>query len=244
MFFATAGRYLTRVTATVEHICSKFSSHSKDSAQISPYYPPLEPIYRHFISVLYDSCDPFIKDPQEIQYIASARWPGFIKPVLDDYQRSIEAAQINEPPPTFDLPSEEFRMRLVRTFLPSLKSAMEDLHPRTTSATDWCNANQPSLDVAEKMFQVPGSLSPSRRVRDEVEDVANDTRGKSKARDGGIEALPRQSRFILLASYLASNNPAKTDLRMFGRGLDEKKRKRKTNRSKTQPKVNTGFVKV
>jgi origin recognition complex subunit 5 len=35
------------------------------------------------------------------------------------------------------------------------------------------------------------------------------------------------SKFILIASFLASMNPARSDLRMFGRGLDEKKRKRR-----------------
>ncbi|KAK1235701.1 hypothetical protein PQX77_001072 [Marasmius sp. AFHP31] len=230
--------------ATIEHIGSKFSSHAEGSAQIHAYSPELESTYRQFISVLYDSCDPFIKDPQEIQYIASARWPGFIKPVIDDYKRLLEeAVRIDEPPPPFDLPSEETRMRLVRALLPTFKSAMEDLHPRTTSAVDWCNANEPAPDIMEKMFQTPGLLSPSRRARDEIKD-ANDTRGKSKAKEGRIEALPRQSRFILLASYLASSNPAKTDLRMFGRGVDEKKRKRKINRVKPQPKMNTGPVKI
>jgi len=35
------------------------------------------------------------------------------------------------------------------------------------------------------------------------------------------------SKFILVAAFLASTNPAKTDLRMFGRGLDERKKKRR-----------------
>jgi len=39
----------------------------------------------------------------------------------------------------------------------------------------------------------------------------------------GMLALPRTSQFILVAA-LASTNPAKSDLWMFGRGLDEKKR--------------------
>ena len=42
-----------------------------------------------------------------------------------------------------------------------------------------------------------------------------------------IHSLPRMSRFILIASYIASTNPAKSDLRMFGRGVDEKKRRRR-----------------
>lgn len=51
----------------------------------------------------------------------------------------------------------------------------------------------------------------------------------------GHEDLPKLLKYLLLTSYIASANPPKSDLRMFGRGLDEKKRKRraaKTTRSK------------
>jgi origin recognition complex subunit 5 len=56
---------------------------------------------------------------------------------------------------------------------------------------------------------------------------------KSKGDEqGGMELLPRMSKFTLVAAFLASTNPAKSDIRMFGRGLDEKKRKRKVKNSK------------
>jgi origin recognition complex subunit 5 len=44
------------------------------------------------------------------------------------------------------------------------------------------------------------------------------------------------SKFILVASYIASTNPAKTDVRMFGRGVDEKKQRRRVTRVQTKSK--------
>ena len=41
------------------------------------------------------------------------------------------------------------------------------------------------------------------------------------------QSLPRMAKFILVAAFLASTNPAKSDLRMFGRGPDERKKRRK-----------------
>ncbi|KAF9490055.1 hypothetical protein BDN71DRAFT_1490756 [Pleurotus eryngii] len=55
---------------------------------------------------------------------------------------------------------------------------------------------------------------------DWVEGLSTDTNAPSSS-------LPRMHKYILLASYIASSNPPKTDLRMFGRGLDERGKKKK-----------------
>ncbi|KAF9269119.1 hypothetical protein L218DRAFT_420523 [Marasmius fiardii PR-910] len=234
---------------TVQYLCNTFlapySTSEYSQLEIHAYSSKLELIYRHFISVLYDSCDPFIKDPHEIQYIASARWPGFIKPVLDDFQRKVEqATMIGEPPPEFILPSEDFRMRLTRAFKPSFKNAMEALHPRTMNAVDWREANEPKEEMLEKLLQTQGLASPTRRGYEEDSNLMAINKGKENEGEAGIETLPRMSKFILLASFIASNNPAKTDLRMFGRGLDEKKRKRRVVQSKAHVKASGGSVKI
>ncbi|KAG7094025.1 hypothetical protein E1B28_007647 [Marasmius oreades] len=135
-------------------------------------------------------------------------------------------------------------MRLTRAFKPSLKAAMETLHPRIMNAEHWCKINEPEEDVLEKLFQTTGPLSPTRRGYDEDSNLLPINKGKGKEGQAGIEALPRMSKFILLASYIASSNPAKTDLRMFGRGLDEKKRKRRVVRNKAPPKGSSGPVKI
>ena len=114
-------------------------------------------------------------------------------------------------------PSEDVRMRLTKLFSTSFTKAIEDLYPRLTNAADWATANKPEPDLLS--HAQPGYYA------------APDTNANSRTatgvyQDGLTSALPRLSKFILVAAFLASTNPAKSDVRMFGRGLDEKKRKR------------------
>ena len=61
----------------------------------------------------------------------------------------------------------------------------------------------------------------------------------------GLSALPCLSKFILLANFLVSTNPAKSNIRMFGRGLDEKRRRKRwassTKAGNGPAKVNPRF---
>lgn len=166
-----------------------------------------------------------------MQYIAAARWPGFVKPVLDEYQRQRdgdvdmddeeededmeEEEAENKPKNTFALPSEDTRMRLTRLFNSSFTNALEALLPRISNATDWALSNQPPTNLlSQPLTQLPHPK--------------NELGGTNTL---SLNSLPRMSKFVLVASFLASTNPAKSDMRMFGRGLDEKKRKRRARRA-------------
>ncbi|KAF9044313.1 hypothetical protein BJ165DRAFT_1405152 [Panaeolus papilionaceus] len=59
-----------------------------------------------------------------------------------------------------------------------------------------------------------------------------------------MRKLPEMRKYIILESFLASTNPAKSDLRMFGRGIDDKKRKRRIQKLSGKPKANTGPAKI
>ncbi|KAH9476054.1 Origin recognition complex subunit 5 [Psilocybe cubensis] len=192
----------------VQSLISNFATISTSSSQPTPYHPGLTSLYDHFASVLCDICFSFIHDPQELHYIAAARWPGFCKPILDQLE------DIEVDLPNNYNPSEITRMRLNKLFNPTISAALEVLLPRLTNATDWALANEPPPNL----LNMPGSTIlqvklPS--IQTEYHDQM------------GIMGLPRMSKFILLASFLASTNPPKSDIRMFWRGLDEKKRKRK-----------------
>ena len=116
---------------------------------------------------------------------------------------------------TFILPSEHTRMRLNRLFSSSLTNALESLYPRLSNATDWALSNQPEPELLSK----PLAHIQQRQV------PSNTTISLVTA-----AALPRISKFILVASFIASTNPPKSDMRMFGRGLDDKKRKKRIRR--------------
>ena len=216
-----------------KYLTQSFTSLSQSHHKTSPYHPSLTPLYTHFITLLIDVCFPFIHNPYELQYIAAARWPGFVKPVLDEYERERDAdrdmdmdmdaeeeEEEEKAKKMFIQPSEHTRMRLNRLFNSSLTNALQALHPRLTNATDWAQANQPESNLLSKPLTQPHPQSK------------NELGGSGTTNI--LKSLPRISKFILVASFLASTNPAKSDMRMFGRGLDEKKRKRRiTGRKKT-----------
>ncbi|RDB16484.1 Origin recognition complex subunit 5 [Hypsizygus marmoreus] len=205
-----------------QRVTSKFPLSNDPSP--GPYHASLRGLYTHFVSVLCDVCYPFTHDPQEIEYIAAARWPGFVQPVLDQHQRATEAdmdldtAEEDESrPKQLAPPSEDVRMRLSRLFNASLNTALEDLYPRLTNAADWAETHKPEPDLLAK--------HPGHVVK------AGEAKVNAKGDSDGMEALPRMSKFILIAAFLASTNPHSSDLRMFGRGLDEKKRKRRARKA-------------
>ncbi|EDR09875.1 uncharacterized protein LACBIDRAFT_318149 [Laccaria bicolor S238N-H82] len=168
------------------------------------------------------SPDPYFFDippPTKEAYIAAARWPGFVKPVLDANKRDMDMDADSDSQESFQTPSEETRMHLSRLFNPSLSLALDALHPRLQNATDWAKANEPPPNLLDNPPTTTKTAVPS----DE--------------KDADIIFLPRLSKFILLASFLASTNPPKSDLRIFGRGLDErKKRKRRASGKPTKTK--------
>jgi len=197
---------------------------SSVSSEDNPYHPALLPLYTHFASILYSICSPFTHDPHELMYISAARWPGFVQPILDEHLSKIELRRLQREASDMDVddnelelklapPPEDTRMRLTRLFTPSITAALESLYPRLTNAWSWAQENAPESDLL--------TIPP-----------ANAFSFKSKTGNNGqdtntADVLPRMSKFILVAAFLASTNPAKTDLRMFGRGLDEKKKRRK-----------------
>ncbi|KAG6879298.1 hypothetical protein C0992_003783 [Termitomyces sp. T32_za158] len=199
----------------VQRLTSSFVPSNDRSP--GPYHPSFRGLYSHFATVLCDVCYPFIHDPLEIEYIAAARWPGFVQPVLDEHQRLIgdEMDLDDADEPQLHPPSEDVRMRLSRLFNPSLSAALEELYPRLTNATDWATKNKPEYDL---LSAKPGQVATG---KDQLE----------KGNKATTLTLPRMSKFILVSAFLASTNPAKSDIRMFGRGLDEKKRKRRARKT-------------
>lgn len=209
--------------------CERDSDHEDDifeDRRLSPYNRVFTQLFSAFASQVCTICTPFTSNPEEIQYITIARWPGFVKPVLDhfgqqldEYQAVIDVAGHDEmivdvEPPELQAPAEDVRMRLLKLFTPSISSALEVLYPRQLDAVTWSLANAPPDNLlSTPFFEAQATMS----MRPPVGLVT-------------LAQLPRMSKFILIASYIASTNPQRTDIRMFGRGLDEKKRKRKVNK--------------
>ena len=191
------------------------------------YNPALRPLYVHFVAALYGICSPYTSDPHELAYIAAAQWPAFVRPVLDEHQRRIDEYQLAkmeeeqdgeshiEDEVEFELqpPSEDVRIRLIRVFTPSITAALNTLYPRLSFANAWATANVPPANL----LAIPPKSLPPLPIHEP----------KDQDSYAMLKSLPRMAKFILVASFIASNNPAKTDMRMFGRGPDERKKRRK-----------------
>ena len=262
------------------------------------YHPSLRQLFNDFVSILCDVCYPFTHDPREIQYIAAARWPGFVQPVLDEHNQRIDRARctagqaedmcidkeysededVEEGDEHEDLrpPSADTRLKLSRLFKPTLTNALEELYPRITNATVWANLNssppdpdsislsRPSSPVkpgGEFVINVNPTPQTPRKTRSLRSSAPNThtphtpytprtpratsyahtyADGRTDPQATGLSALPRMSKFIIIAAFLASTNPAKSDVRMFGRGLDEKKRRKR----RASTKAGNGPAKV
>ncbi|EJD07730.1 uncharacterized protein FOMMEDRAFT_144006 [Fomitiporia mediterranea MF3/22] len=187
----------------IEGICQRFPTDIPSNT-ISMYNPSLEGLFRQFVETVYNVCSPFISSPVELGYIVAARWPGFVAPVLEDWRY-----QYDDP---YAAPSEEARLRLMRLFNSSLMHAVENLYPRSMNRTEWSTAN--SFPEGFRLSQSLGAQLPS------------GTNSAAEA-SAAIPSLAVNSMFIVVAAFLASYNPPKTDYRMFGRGVDEKSRRRR-----------------
>ena len=201
---------LTSRSDTIQLVVNHFPQDESNS-----HNPVLLPLYHQFLSTLYDVCSPFTKDPNELAYIAAARWPGFITPILDEYRRLLDETR-DDPgdEDEFELtaPTEDARIRLIRLFTPSFTTALEALYPRLSNAAEWAVDNRPQRNLLSSGFSGANLVDKSapRTPHGTLTDV-----------------LPRMSKLILLAAYLASTNPTKSDIRMFGRALNERKKRRR-----------------
>jgi origin recognition complex subunit 5 len=212
--------------ATLLRLTQLFERESLSVSDDSPYHPALLPLYTHFCSILYSICSPFTHDPYELAYISAARWPGFVQPILDEHRHQADLRRQQREESGMDIedndselklapPPEDTRMRLTRFFTSSFTTALEALYPRLTNASSWARENAPESGLL--------ALPPAR---------TSPLKSKPSASSNGqdtitADVLPRMSKFILVAAFLASTNPAKTDLRMFGRGSDGSKKRRK-----------------
>ncbi|KAI0035764.1 origin recognition complex subunit 5 C-terminus-domain-containing protein [Vararia minispora EC-137] len=211
-------------TAILKMLSNFSAAASVSSEEANPYHPSLSSLYEFFITTLYDTCALFTKDPDELAYIAAARWPGFVQPVLDAYSTK----RAEDPDTELDTTGFESRVRLMTHFKSTFVAALEELLPRLTNASAWAEAHVPQSAAPAN----GESSSPRKRIRNTSANGDDEASNKDEAR--AVCALPEMSRFVLVAAYIASTNPPKSDLRMFGREA-ERRRKRKGGGARKNP---------
>jgi origin recognition complex subunit 5 len=218
----------------ITHLLSLFPSTSTRDL----HDPILIPIYSQFLGVLYDSCIPFTNDPHEMAFMAYAMWPTFIRPLLEDWQ-SMDVQDEGESEADNGLqdralPPPESVSILIRHFIAGFHAAFTPLHTRQISAASYLRsqASKSSFRLSQR-FGSQNHAVPSSPVKPPGSSM--------KVDDGVAGSLTRRQKLILVAAYIASFNPARTDLRMFGRLAVGSKRKRgrtaAANRSAKKTKV-------
>lgn len=199
----------------IERIQSIFPTDIEPDT-ISIFNPSLRPLFAHYVEAVCNVCFPFTSEPKELAYIVCARWPGFASPILEEWKVNDDGI--------YAPPSEESRLRLLRLFNPSLSSAVENLYPRSMDRMEWSALH--SLPGGSYLSQPQGlQLSSSSIITPD---------GQKKEPELSVLAM-----FVVVASFLASYNPAKTDYRMFGRGVDERARKKKKGGGTRRTKATT-----
>ncbi|KAG6373225.1 putative origin recognition complex, subunit 5-like protein [Boletus reticuloceps] len=193
---------------------TSLSESPSDTSHVT-YHPALQPLYEQYMETLYNAISIYTNDPIELQYVAAARWPGFVKPVISQYEELVRQAEEEESdPPELEPPATDGRLRLFKFFLPTFTAALDALYPRLDNAADWAAKNE--YDAGQRF------------VTSNCDGLANRVKLASIIK---VDHLPRMSKFILITAYMASTNPPKSDLRMFGRGPEERKKRRRKSAS-------------
>jgi len=138
---------------------------------------------------------------------------------------------------------------LLSAVLSSLSSPSSDTltQLQKISARTWPVFLEPLLEVDrygehfDGILDNPGEeerLRMLKRILPHIQAASSSYAGEKENR----LHLPKLQKYLLIASYIASTNPPKSDLRMFGRGVDERKRKRRSpsKRRAVNGKTSTG----
>ncbi|KAG9044180.1 hypothetical protein FS837_008687 [Tulasnella sp. UAMH 9824] len=225
---------------TVSYLISLFPVAVVGSSTCRPnsdaYHPILKPLYSTFLGVLYDACTPYTIDPDDLAHLAYAMWPGFIRPVLEDWwaaEQDLEGCDEKETGEDEPLSSNEQHQRklqeqrvlppdsaiplLIRHFLVSFHTSFSPLHNRSISAKSFLDAqaSQPSFRLSQR-FSAPAMANINASLSTSPKKTGLGLDGNKDGSDLSA-SLSKQKRLLIVAAYISSFNPARTDLRMFGR---------------------------
>jgi origin recognition complex subunit 5 len=172
------------------------------------------------VGFVYSICNAYTQDPEEIGYVIATHWAHYISPILNDWTEE------NEKGEDYDIPIDA-PARLNSLFRQTIGSSVPILYPRIVDAGTWISQINP------QSFKLRFSEMDRNTVihgRKGNENTSNDTTQI-------ITSLPRMARYLLVASYLGSFNPAKMDVRILGQMRDPTKKFRKETTRKARPEA-------
>lgn len=197
----------------IQQLTTKFED-SCDDTYVNAFHSILSGLYHSFLELLFGTCSLYTQDPSEIAYLASAQWTQYIAPILNDWNAALDNDEEYEIP--FQAP-----VRLNTLFRHSVGSAFEALYTRKMHAAQWIELNTPSKTL--RFSQIDRETVVTCEVVEEE-------------RQELPLGLPALAKYLLVASFLASYNPARSDTRILSAFRDSNKKLRRGTR-KAKPGV-------
>ncbi|WOO80835.1 Origin recognition complex subunit 5 [Vanrija pseudolonga] len=161
------------------------------------------PLYPRFVDLLLASLGQ-LAPPSEVAFAADSLWPLYTATLPAHAEQEL----LGRAPPEPDTPPLSVSVKLLTDLKHQLSLALsvaaESLLPRTVGKADFIRALNP--------LSSDGTPRP--------------LTARAIPRPPGLD-LPLAAQFLLVAAYCASYNPAKSDVRLFGRGTgpDGKRRR-------------------
>ncbi|KZT55696.1 hypothetical protein CALCODRAFT_509953 [Calocera cornea HHB12733] len=183
--------------------------------------------------------------PLALARLALARWAWFVGPVLREWEVQLRAqrdehalsaepgaspddpwteeARISNDGLPFQLRSDELLKLIRHTFTPEFRLLVQRGLPLRAPAP---GAHVPALRNAADWLRATDPFSPSKPRPAAVQ-------AQAQAQEQGT--LSALAKWLLLAAFLCSENPARTDMRLFARLADGKRKKRRGGVRATAP---------
>ena len=178
------------------------------------------PLYPRFLDLLIATILPLISSPiLDLDYIAEALWPIYtasLPPHAEQLVLDKPYPDPNNPPPPLPI-TVKLLTDLKHQMAIPIAAAIEDLIPRQVGPAEFTAAMIPRPRQIHRSVPKGASLAMG---------------------------LPLCAQYLIIAGYCASYNPAKSDLRLFGRGTgpDGKKRRGGGTRRAGYGRVRVGKV--
>jgi origin recognition complex subunit 5 len=186
------------------------------------------PLYPRFLDLILTTLLPLTSLASEIDYLSTMLWPiytSILPPHLEQKELGLPYPDPENPPPPLAITVKLLTDLKHQLSLP-LTAAIENVLTRQIGRQEFKNA------------MIPSSSSSTL-----VNGMGMGMGRKAVPRVPALE-LPVVARYLLVAGYCASYNPAKSDLRLFGRatGPDRKVKKGGGTRRAGYGRVRIGKV--
>lgn len=176
------------------------------------------PLYPRFLDLVYTTVQPLIPpSPLDLEYLSQLLFPIYtqtLPPHSEQILLNRPYADPANPPPSLSI-TVKLLTELKHQSSLAFTSAIETVLPRLTGRYEFSKAFTRDLSLENGFANGNGS------------GIVNGLNGKGVGTLTGSEILlPLCARFLLIAAYCASYNPPKSDMRLFGRGVGDGKRRR------------------